>query len=216
MVTQFNNEQSNNYKECFKTNVIESMNFLEKARLQGVKKFLIAGTCWEYGNYKKKISVNDQLNPSSPYAISKAIFSCLITNWSIQNNLDLTYARIFQVYGGNEKKNRLYPKIIYCAQNNKDLKIISSNQKKDFIYINEVVDLLYNNLLSLKKTKITNVCKGKSSTVKEFAKTTWSKFSTKKSKLTFLNKNMNKINSCIGKKETKTVKNHNYYFNIKL
>ena len=64
-----------------------------------------------------------------------------------QHNLNLTIARVFNMYGGNDKFS-IISKVINCYQNDTELRIINNGDAiRDYIYIYDVVNI-YNELLS--------------------------------------------------------------------
>ena len=65
------------FNKTFQTNVIDFVNLINKAISAGIKKYLVAGSAFEYGSSgekNKKLSINANLLSKGYYASSKACF----------------------------------------------------------------------------------------------------------------------------------------------
>ena len=161
-------------------NVVEPLKIFEKANLAGVSKFLVTGTCYEYGesaNHYEFIPATASLLPTNSYGTSKAMSFLALRNFCVENKCTLFYPRLFHVYGEGQPKDRLWPSLMKAASENSDFELTSGNQVRDFISISEVVHcLLYIITKNSEKgdyIKITNVGSGKPLSVKEFAQKIW-------------------------------------------
>jgi nucleoside-diphosphate-sugar epimerase len=171
--------------KIYNTNLFDSLLLFERARKLGVKFFFAAGSGFEHGNSKKYISPLSDLKPTTDYQISKALFNVAICNWAKKHKLNLTYMKIFQVYGKREKKNRLYPQILDCSKKNKVLKIskYSRDILRDFISVEDVVkDIIYQ-VNNNKGVNVSNSCTGKKMSVLKFSNLIWKKFRNSKPKI---------------------------------
>ena len=99
--------------------------------------------------------------------------------------------RIFNVYGRGENKKKLLTSLKFSIKKKKKFTINSSNQKKDFIDINNVTDILIDTLNFKKNSKkfpqIWHIASGNPMTVKDFVISKVNKKVVKK--LEFKNKN---------------------------
>ena len=87
----------------------------------------------------------------------------------IQKNLnDYIILRLYQVYGPNQKIDRLIPFVINSCLLNKHFPCTSGTQKRDFLYVDDLIKLLLK-ILKRKKIKsdIYNVGYGKPEKVKK-------------------------------------------------
>ena len=199
------NNFNRNFTDTYETNVIHTMKLINTCLNYGIKKFLILGSCFEYGitgNKKKLLRINDMLLPHGYYSISKASLFLQLKYFltTSKKKISVTYLRLFQVYGKYEKKNRLFPTVINAAKNDKKITINNSQAKRDFIDVKEVVDKSLKIFLNNKKRlHILNIGKGKATSIKNFAKKVWNKYSKKKSKLIFKNSHNYKLNNLIAK-----------------
>ncbi len=178
---------------CHDFNVLKSRCLLDNSIKNGCNKMLIISTKKE--KKIKSLKINKELiksyekKPDHIYALTKAMFSKICLNYSKENkHLKLRIIRLYHVYGGDEKKTRLWPALIHAAKNNKNFKMTPGNQKTDFNYIDDVINSLIDATNFRKKNKkfpqVWDMCSGKTMSVKNFAQIIWSKINPK-SKLIF-------------------------------
>lgn len=165
---------------CLYWNLNASLSLIAQARILGVKKFLIAGTCFEYGltaNQFDYIPPSAPLQPISSYPISKAIASLTFLEYAKEFNLKLQLLRIFQVYGEGEHDTRFWPSLRRAALQGDDFLMSSGVQVRDFINVKDVASKLFDALnfseVNCGKPVIKNIGTGKGETLLEFAEYWW-------------------------------------------
>lgn len=172
-----------NLQNCIQKNVIEPLNLFEKAYQSGIRKYLVAGSCFEYGlsaNYHKFIPPDAPLFPVDSYPASKAMASIAFTQWAIQKKVSMSFQRIFYVYGEGENPTRFYPLIKNAAKEGKDFEMSNGEQIRDISEINYVVKSLYKEAFRIYKSnkfdvRIRNIGTGKNLSIKDFALKIWEK-----------------------------------------
>ena len=149
------NRPYDNLYNCFKWNCLSSMNLIERAFNEGIKKFIIIGTYHEYGfagqlHKNKKTSTKSFCLPLSTYALSKSFFFQTIFSWSLGKDVSIKYLRLPHVFGEGELKTRLWPQI----KENKLKKIVINNPNfmTNFINIKKLTKKL-NNYIDFKNIK---------------------------------------------------------------
>jgi|TARA_B110000881_G_C18494039_1_gene473325 nucleoside-diphosphate-sugar epimerase len=131
----------NNPSEAFETNVYGTFNVVKACELNKIK--LIFFSSREV--YGKTLDVEskekDPLLPTNVYGITKMLGESIVKNSGKNNNLKYIILRLTNVYGprGNEKGPN---KIIKNAVKNKKIEIYGGKQTINFIYIDDVVDLI--------------------------------------------------------------------------
>jgi nucleoside-diphosphate-sugar epimerase len=169
---------------CVQNNVFESLNFFEVAKKAGVKNYVVAGSCFEYGKAGERfefIPIDCALEPTNNYAMSKAISSMVFKQFAIENSLSLTYIRLFQVFGDGEDENRLWPSLRKAAINGLDFPMTLGEQIRDFVevemvaarFIHESVSIINSNH---PKIKYINLGSGLSQSILDFSKYWWNKW----------------------------------------
>lgn len=148
--------------------LVGSIKLAKGAVNAGVKRFIGIGTCFEYDLSKNKLSINTPLKPSSPYASAKASLFIFLSQWLPKKSVKFSWCRLFYLYGDGEDKRRLVPYIHNRLSKNKQVKLTTGNQIRDYLNITEASQIISKIALSNKVGPI-NVCSGKSTTVKQLA-----------------------------------------------
>ena len=77
-----------------------------------------------------------------------------------KKNFPVTILRLYQVYGPKQDVNRIIPITITNALSNKKFDCSSGNQFKDFLYIDDLIDILIKILKKRNTASIINVGSG--------------------------------------------------------
>ena len=159
---------NNKYVNEIYNNNIFIVNFFKKISSLPIQKFIFASSSSVYGNDNSINKEIHALEPVNLYGLSKMIGEKLVKQY-FDNFL---IARIFNVYGMCKYSNKSNNLLLQNILEKKSFYIEGDgHQKRDFIYIDDVVDSLY--LLSnIKNTKykIFNIGTGKSMSIIEFVK----------------------------------------------
>lgn len=171
---------------CIEENAITTLHLLEMAKKARIKKFVLAGSCFEYGmsgNEYERIPTDASLKPTNTYAISKALCSTSALQWSKQNQLNIEVLRLFHVFGPGEKKTRFWPSLREAAKNGKDFRMSKGEQVRDFLYIDEVAELFIErakaNSADQHAVLVKNVVSKKPMALSDFAKYWWEEWNAK-------------------------------------
>ena len=128
--------------ETLKTNLIGTLNVLHAARdLKNVKQIVCTSSSEVYGTaMKDKIDEDHPLNPTSPYAASKAAADRYCYSYWKTYGLPVSIIRPFNTYGPRHTYD-VIPKFIQLALENKPLTIYGDgNQSRDFTYVSDTVE----------------------------------------------------------------------------
>ena len=86
------------------------------------------------------VSENYNLNPISPYALSKKHAEEIVSMLSEIHNLPYTILRYFSVYGPRQRPDEVFTKFIVRALKEQPLEVYGDGkQKRDFTYISDIV-----------------------------------------------------------------------------
>lgn len=127
-------------------NIIGTINMLEAARQNGVKKFVYASSSSVYGdepNLPKKEGIEGNL--LSPYAVTKRVDEEYAKQYTMHYGLDTYGLRYFNVFGRRQDPNGAYaaviPKFIKQLMNGETPTINGDGkQSRDFTYIENVIE----------------------------------------------------------------------------
>ncbi len=163
-------------------NVYQSLRLIQLAKKAGVKRFIAAGTCLEYGEESDNwdyIPPNAKLKPLCPYSRSKAKCFKLLNQYSIENNMEMIYGRIFSAYGDGQYEDNLWPSLKRAANSGEDFQMTKAEEIRDFIHVDEVTRYLVNSIFrnDIKKGEplVINIGSGKPIKLKDFAQNEWNK-----------------------------------------
>lgn len=134
---------------------------------KNVKLFIQVGSSLEYGNIKSPQNENSVCKPISFYGKSKLAATNYILNLAKRKKINFLILRLYQVYGPMQKIDRLIPFAIRNSLMNQIFKCSSGKQLRDFLFIDDLIDLFIK-ILRFKKIKngIYNVGYGSPITVK--------------------------------------------------
>ena len=132
--------------DIYDTNIFKSLNLLQNAIRAGCKKWIIVSTSSEYGKNlkikKNEFDIKTNRIPDNDYGMSKAILSDQCENLAKKFKCQVRIMRIFPTFGKGENKKRLYPSLIHAIKKNKNFRIITPNEKRDFTRIQFVCDTI--------------------------------------------------------------------------
>jgi len=162
-----------NKKQVFKSHYIGLKNLLDIFSKKKIELFVQIGSSMEYGKKKSPQKEGMACLPVSYYGRAKLNATKLCIKKYKKENFPVIVLRLFQVYGPKQKTNRLIPYVIYKCLNKKNFNITAGKQFRDFLYIDDLIRLLYRIMVSKKKKikgKIFNVGFGRPVQVKKVIK----------------------------------------------
>lgn len=112
-----------------------------------------------------------ELKPNNPYAHSKYLAENLCKFYSDYYDVKVTIARPFNVYGENQKDNFLIPHIINQVMHDEFIKVKDLRPKRDYIYIDDLIDALIKTINVQNKFSVFNFGAGVEYSVQEIIDT---------------------------------------------
>jgi nucleoside-diphosphate-sugar epimerase len=91
------------------------LNLIKRFVDLGVGKIFVSGTCFEYGDVQGKISEAHRVNPKNAYAVAKNQLRLLTEDLSIDKNFNLTWGRLFYLYGREQPIHSLFGALLMAA-----------------------------------------------------------------------------------------------------
>lgn len=174
---------SNNWQRCFQVNVLDSIRLWQQAVAVGIKRFLIVGSCFEYGRSGLRydaIPVTAPLEPTTAYGASKAAASMAALALAVEHQLRLVVVRPFHVYGEGEAPERFWPSLVAAAKEGKDYPMTLGEQIRDFVPVTSATDLMMQIAISTARNEsfsngplVVNLGSGHPRTLKAFAEEQW-------------------------------------------
>jgi UDP-glucose 4-epimerase len=159
--------------EYLNTNIMGTVNVLESMRKHKVKKIIYAASSSCYG-IPTKYPTNEMadIKPMYPYAFSKNLGEQSIQHWSKVYKIKYVSLRLFNVYGTRSRTNTAYGAAlgVFLKQKLSDhpFTIIGNGkQKRDFIYISDVIEAFYLSMNKKVDNQILNIGTGNPRSVLE-------------------------------------------------
>jgi nucleoside-diphosphate-sugar epimerase len=168
---------------CFRTNVTDSLATWTAAIRGGVKRFVICGTCFEFGASGPRyeaIPTTAPLEPTGPYHASKAAATMAAVALAHHERLAVAVLRPFHVFGEGEEAERLWPSLRAAAVAGADYPMTPGEQIRDFSPVGDVaatfLDVCVNRPLEPGRPEVHNVGTGHPVTILAFAEHWWRKW----------------------------------------
>lgn len=149
-----------------KSNVEGTIAVLEASRLSRVAKFIYTASSSCYGIPKSYPTPESaEISPQYPYAFTKYIAERYCLFWSKVYKLPVVSLRLFNVYGPRSRTSGTYGAVfgVFLAQKLAGLPFTvvgDGNQKRDFVYVSDVVKAFVRAASSSVRDEIFNVGSG--------------------------------------------------------
>ena len=130
------------WSEYFDNNVIGTLNVLEYCIQKKVKKMIYVSS-YVYGNPKYcPIDENHPINPHNAYTESKYLGERLCEFYCNRSDLNLIILRPFNIFGESMREGFLITNLINSVKTGEKLTIVNKNSKRDFLHVDDFVDLI--------------------------------------------------------------------------
>jgi len=157
--------------KAFQVNVYGTYNVVNNCIRSSTKKLIFISSREVYGETISGSTREDApLLPNNVYGITKMIGENIVKFGSKKNNLDFTILRLTNVYGpqGDQYGAQI---IIQNALKDKKIKIFGGSQKLNYVYVNDVVEVINLVLNNPKASKqVFNVGSRDTITINDFGK----------------------------------------------
>lgn len=127
---------------CYLVNVIQSAKLVQRATATGVPRVVAAGSYAEYGAAGlrfEQIPPDAALEPTEPYAASKACASVTLAGLCRNRRFILVYQRLFSVFGEGQFEENFWPALREAAESGADFPMTKGDQIRDFVPVENVV-----------------------------------------------------------------------------
>lgn len=130
------------WNDYFENNVFGTFNILEYCMIKKVKK-LIYVSSYVYGNPEEgPIDENHSINPHNAYTESKFYGEQLCKFYCEKSNLSVIILRPFNIFGESMNEGFLISNLINAAKTEKKITITNKKSKRDFLHIDDFVNLI--------------------------------------------------------------------------
>jgi len=159
--------------DYFTTNVDGTFNVLKASQQAQVKRFVYAASSSCYGipdQYPTPETA--EIRPEYPYALTKRMGEELVLHWAKVYGLHANSLRFFNVYGPKVRTTGTYGAVfgVFLAQklNGKPFTVVGDGtQSRDFTYVTDIVEALYQTADSNLVAEVMNVGSGHHYTINQ-------------------------------------------------
>lgn len=155
-------------EEFFIKNSIALINAIDYCKKNNSK--LIFLSSFVYGNQNFAINEKCETLPQNPYSLSKLIGEQVCSFYKRVENLDVIILRPFNIFGPDQNKLFLIPKIINQIKNNFKIEVLDIKPKRDFLYVKDLASAIEKTLSYEGNHYIFNIGSGKSYSIEQIIK----------------------------------------------
>lgn len=114
---------------------------LEHWSERGLRRVVAMGSAEEYGGRNGVIRESDPpVLPLSPYGWAKRAAHDFAASWQVRTGIPVVWLRPFIIYGPGQRGDMMIPYAVQCAREGRTAEFTDGKQKRDFIFIDDVVD----------------------------------------------------------------------------
>jgi dTDP-6-deoxy-L-talose 4-dehydrogenase (NAD+) len=135
--------------------------FLRAVIGAGLGAVVVTGTCFEYGMQSGELSENMEAIPGNAYGFAKDALRKQLVFLQQTVPFDLTWARLFYMYGEGQAANSLYSQLSKAvALGEKRFNMSGGEQLRDFLHVRDVAHYLATLARLRSNAGVVNICAG--------------------------------------------------------
>ena len=168
MVVHLAWENLNNYNDFshITKSLVTHLKFIESMARLGIGRFLVAGTCLEYGMQYGPLAEDMPANPVTAYGLAKSILYKSLLTLQKDLNFNLQWIRFFYMYGQGQSDKSLLSQLDMAIQNkNPVFKLSVGDQLRDYLPIESVIENLCLAIETPEVNGVINCCSGNPTSV---------------------------------------------------
>lgn len=152
----------------FETELPRQYQFLKTMIEAGLQSLLVTGTCFEYGMQSGPLAADMQTKPNNPYGFAKDVLRQQLQFLKSDKPFNLTWARLFYMYGVGQPSTSLYPKLAEAVlRGDKVFNMSGGEQLRDYLPVEEVARQIVQTAMMQLDMGATNICSGRPTSVRK-------------------------------------------------
>ncbi len=149
-------------QQAFLTSLVEA----------GLPSLVVTGTCFEYGFQYGPLAADSPTRPANPYAIAKDTLRSNLQSLHQRHAYNLSWARLFYMYGEGQPANSLYPSLKRAVEQGKPMFPMSmGEQLRDYLPVETIAQRLVDLALVPEDRGAINICSGAPISVRRLVET---------------------------------------------
>jgi UDP-glucose 4-epimerase len=121
-----------------RANLDSGLQLIETLVDVGIKRIVMAGSCWEYGNASGAVRENDSAIDCGLFATTKRSLHMMLESVARDCGIEYRWGRVFFVYGPGQRTTSLIPLCHAAYAQGQQPEIRNPGVAQDFIYIDDV------------------------------------------------------------------------------
>lgn len=135
--------------------------FLSGLVADGLKKLVVAGTCFEYGMSSGQVSEETPTDPVTPYGFAKDALRRELEFAAASNPFELRWARLFYLFGAGQAATSLFTSFhAAMARGDASFRMSGGEQIRDFMSADAAGAAIAALALATHAPRIVNICSG--------------------------------------------------------
>ncbi|CAN1209685.1 dTDP-6-deoxy-L-talose 4-dehydrogenase (NAD(+)) [Tumidithrix helvetica PCC 7403] len=159
-----------NYKSLdhFQDELPNQFRLLRRLIESGLKTLVVTGTCFEYGMQSGSLREDLQPQPTTPYGFAKNTLRCQLEYLQQVKPFNLTWARLFYIYGDGQAENSLFPQLKRAIERKDNaFNMSGGEQLRDYLPVRDVAKYLVALAMTKQDSGIVNICSGRPISVRK-------------------------------------------------
>lgn len=159
-----------NYKELFhiEQNLPNNYFFLKNMLKNGLKKVVVIGTCFEYGNQSGELSENFETKPNTPYALAKDCLRKFMEQLQRKIDFDLKWIRVFYLFGAGQNPNSILSQLDEALERgDKVFNMSGGEQLRDYLSVEEMSEYIVKISMQDRIYGVINCCSGETISIRK-------------------------------------------------
>ena len=141
--------------------------FLRGLVAEGLRRLVVAGTCFEYGMQSGCLREDSGAEPSNPYGVAKDTLRRHLEALNETAPFDLRWLRLFYLYGPGQPKTSLYSQFqAAMARGDTTFDMSGGEQLRDFMAVETAAAAIVDVALAAEAPRIVNICSGAPTSVR--------------------------------------------------
>lgn len=141
-------------------NFLGAIRLVEQLQKTPSTRMVVSGSSLEYGPNAQPHREQDTLTPNSWHGVGKAAAGLIYLQAASSFGLKINHLRLFHVYGPWESSRRLLPSAIRASICGTPLTLTRTDVRRDWIYVEDVVDALLSAALTEVQGEAYNIGSG--------------------------------------------------------
>ena len=168
LAASLNRERNfDNYREIHDVNLNGTFNLLETLKHVQYENFIFLSSSEIYGGNEPPFHEGQIPDPASPYSLTKVFAENLIQTFSKIYQKKYTILRLFNFFGKDMSPKFFIPQMIQTLKDNKPFEMTEGEQKRDFLYLDDVINGLILVAKHDAQNETYNLCSGNAVSLKE-------------------------------------------------